>query len=1192
MSQSGDSSITDSTYQTDCNCTKFCSRVTETCTSGILRPSNKHPLITFLLCIPVFLTPLFLATPFLVLLEVPIGQTPFSWYYSIGYGILMFVVVTTLHSIVWVVNRRKRAKTADIHFSHSSPPTHLSFYSNSLFPDRRNVVNILVQGLTSGILCGLALAALLPSQLKLLFDYIWILFFILGWLAVSLAQFNLSSNAPIETAVPTQQSHSLLQIEILSRPAHVLFLLILAVIIAPFNTVIAIVFYSILCGTPLLWVFGVLPPFSQFLPVLSERCVMLLFGGTSLASRVCVVILCVIWWVYVYLVSLIACSVAAVIVSALVSYLLSLNLFGLSIHLFHRISTGIPLKYSILLTQTLPFKPYVLRNNTPLSTKYWLLATTRYLILPLLSISLLITCHVTAALILNTSVCSYVTPDNSTSYNNTAVLYSIQSPAFFWLFFYFGVISLVPLISCSLLSSLQTRTILCNTLNNPFYPANIYNELDYADYLRESWKVRIASISIQILREYLSRVISMSFLGFFLYSTSNVYTPSFFLTISVVRALHLVWRAPLLLNLHITLVVFVDLLLVTNLTWSHLSVGVHLLIVGVSVEYLKLLTSQLYTILIYLGWYVVTPSPATLTYLREEKTYLSLLSFLLLPISILFLPLSALLTLTLIPIFTLPVFLPSYPHMTSFWSSQGQHSSWGVREAIFYEEVCPEVCRTFKQLVRQGVILSLSCGQIFLIRYEDRIIVVTVLEVGYQYTGLSYKGLELETTSCHDIEATQIDDMLEGNKTSNSVLANLFNKYLLYLVTPLSHAVINTYSEAKSSLRPVVNSKDTIRKCEANFPKCFAWLLIREVIKLSEKNNSDLQLNLTQKGVKKQQPSEIISSPDRPADPSCSTDKLENTGVLANYRQVWGTGYNSDPLASDSISEFESPTYNSTPHQLDPTEGDLTTDLSLDNHNDESQIRLIDASTFLPHDWLHPPDTHSRPVASIDRELLLEFCSYWKDRRGGDIDWNQVESITRRLTTAVSCIIHPASDVPSNKLTGTQICKNYQGQFPWLESFSWLTNSSLLRLATTAYRYTLKLTTDEVVLMEETADLLEYLLELDKDWFIGCTFEEGWKQEVLTGTPRLFLLSKSKKGTRYYNHTLTLKPQLVHVAALQPESLRGMWSSQLFELLFLKNEEEERYSVQQEEHVLRNISTQAGDAPVGYPVFSSAPLYT
>ena len=1191
MPQSVDSSITDSTYQTDCNCTKFCSRVTETCTSGILRPANKHSFVTFLLCIPVFLAPLLLATPFLALLEAPISQTQLFWYYSIGYGILMFVVVTSLHSIVWVVNKRKRAKTADIHFSHSSPATHLDFYRNSLFPDRRNVINILVQGVTSGFLCGLALAALLPSQLVLLFDHIWILIFILGWLAVSLAQFNLSSKAPIETAVSTQQSHSLLQMEILSRPAHVLFLLILAVIIAPVNAVISIVFYSILCITPLLWLFGVLPPFSQFLPVLSERCVMFLFGGTALASRVCVVILCVVWWTYVYLVSLIPCSVATVLVSGLVSYLLSLNLFGLSIHLIYRISTVIPPKYSKVLTRTLPFIPYILRNNSPLSTKHWLLATTRYIILPLFSVSLLVTCHVAAALILNTSVCSHVISNNSTSHNSTAIVYSIQSPTFFSLFLYFGIISLVPLISCSFLSALQTKTILCNTLNNPFYPANIYNELDYAAYLRDSWKVKIAIISIQILREYMSRAISVSFLGFFLYSSCNIQTPSFLLTISVVRALHLVWRAPLLLSIHITLVVFIDLLLVTNPAWTNLSVGVHLLIVGVSVEYLRLLTSHLYTILIHLGWYAVTPSPATLTYLREEKTYLLLLSFFLLPISVIFLPISTLLTLTVIPIFTLPIFVPSYPHMKSFWSSQVQHSSWGVREAVFYEEVCPEVCKIFKQLIRRGVILSPSCGQIFLIRYEDRIIVVTVLEVGYQYVGLSYKGLELETTSCHDIEATQIDDMLERNKTSNSVLANLFNKYLLYLVTPLSHAVINTYSEAKSSLRPVVNSKDTIRKCENNFPKCFAWLLVREVIKLSENNNSDRQLNLTQFGVKKQQPDKIVSSPERPADPSGSTDKLENTGVLASYRQVWGTGYTSDPLTSDSISEFESHTYNST-SQLDLTQGDLTTDLPLNNHNNESQIRLIDVSTFLPHEWLHPPDTHSRAVASIDSELLREFCSYWKDKKGGDIDWHQVESVTKRITRSVSCVIHPASDVPSNKLTGTQICRNYQGQFPWSESLSWLTNTSLLRLAITAYRYTLKLTIDEVVLMKDTTDLLEYLLELDNDWFMGCTFEEGWKEAVLTGTPRLFLLSKSKKGTKYYNHTLALKPQLVHVASLQPESLRGMWSSQLFELLYLKNEEEERYSVQQEEHVLRNISTQAGDAPVGYPVFSSAPLYT
>ncbi|KAI6654664.1 hypothetical protein LOD99_1058 [Oopsacas minuta] len=1185
MPRSNSSSSIDSSYQTDFNCIKFWCRVTETCTSGLCTPSHKHPFMAFIFRISVFLAPLLLATPFLALLETPIGLTPSYWYFSIGYGLIIFILVTTIHSIVWVYKTRNRARTADINLS---PQSHslLADYINSLFPERRNIFNLLVQGLLSGVICTLALAGLLPSQLRILFDNFWILFFILGWLAVSLAQFNLSSNAPIETAVPTKQSHSILQTEFLSRPTHVLILLTLAVILAPFHTLTSIIFYSILCSTPLLWLLGLLPPFNQFIPVLSERCVILLFGGTALTSQICVVILCVVWWVYVYIVSIIQCDIAGLVISGLVSYLLSLNLFSFCIYSLYRIAGVLPLKYSELVTRIIPYKPYLLRNVALKSPTYWLSVSARYFILPVICLSLLPACHIAVSFLYNTSICQHTISDNNStnSTNNISVLYSIEYPAFFGLFIFYGIISLLSLLSCYILSSLQNKTILCNTLNNPLYPANVYNELDYTASIQNSWRVRIASISIQIIREYISRAICITFLGFFLHPTSNTLTPSFLFTISVVRSLHLVWRAPLCLSLHISIVVFIDLC-VTYQTWINLSVGVHLLIIG---------------------WYLLTYQPAPLTYIREEKNCFVLLSLLLLPFTLLFLPISTLLTLTLIPIFTLPVFIPTYPHMTSFWPPQSQHSSWGVKEAVFYEETCSEVCKIFKQMIRHGVILSPSCGQIFLIRYEDRIIVLTLHEVGYQYICLSYRGLELEATSCHDIEATQIDDILEMNKTSNSVLANLYNKYLLYLVTPLTHAVINTYSEAKNSLRPTVNSKHTIQKCEANFPKCFAWLLIREVIKLREdsvelkpvKSATDLLQKSVTNSIKKLYSKQPDSTADKSADLDNKIDKLERTPALASYRHVWSTGYNNDNITSDSISEVDSIIDDST-SQIDLRQ-DNPNDLSFNNSKNNLQskhsnplVNRTDISSFLPYSWIHPPQIHNQSVESIDTVLIHKYCSYWKDRKRMDLDWSQIEYFIQIITNCVSSIVHPSKDNITNKLTGTQICKNYEGQFPWSEGLSWLTSTSLLQLAIIAYRYTLKLTTDEIVLMEDMSydSLLEYLLELDTSWYIGCISDGIWKQRVLESTSHLFLLSRSKKGTKYYNYTLTLKPQLVHVASLQPESLHGMWSSQLFELLYLKNEEEERYSVQQEEHILRNISTQAGDYPIGYPVFSSAPLY-
>ena len=1210
-------SSTDS-YETDWSCANFCCRLAETGTSGLLSSSHSRPCIAFLVRLPLFFSPLFIAAPFISLLEAPLGLITYYPYLSLGYGILISSLVISLHSVVWVLIRRNRARTVDVTLPPSPPLQRQCLLE--LFPDRRDILNILVQGVVSGALCGLAMAALLPSQLSALFNSVWIPVFILGWLTVCLAQLCLSSASPAETAVPTVQFHRLLQVEFLSRPIHVLMLLFLAVILTPFSPAISMLVYCVLCITPLLWLVGLVPPFYQLIPLLAERCVTLLFGGSALSSQMCVLILCGVWWLYVSLLPLIPCDIAALIAAGIISYLLSLNLFGWSIDALFRIASVIPAKYSTIVLFPLPFKPYLSPSGRAPPAALLSLSLT-YLILPLACLSILSAGHVAASLLLSSYLChpsilngtlNCTSPNLSIQHHSTQeqeVHSLFQIPVFFWLFLSLGALSLLPVLACYLLSALQSRTLLCNLINNPLYPAGVYNELDFDSYIQQSWLVKSAAISVQVMRDFVSRIISMMFLGFFLYSSRNSCTPSFLFTISVARALHLAWRAPLSLGLEISLSVLLDLLLATNLSWIGLSVGVHLLVVGVSLSYLGLLVSQLHLILVYLFWYILTRPPTSLTYLQGEKIHLVCLSLILLPVTLLLLPLSSLLTLTLLPVFTLPIFIPTYPRASSFWPPQSRHSSWGGKDAVFYEEACPEVCRVFRRLVGRGVLLSPACGQMFLIRYEDRIIILTVNEVGYQYLGVSYRGLELKGTSCHETEATQIDDILEKEVTSNSI-ANLFNRYLLYLVTAVSHSVIETYSEAKSSLRGVLNSRSTIERCQQNFSICFAWLLIREVVALEKKRKSNI---LSQPKQHSKTAANKLDNPIGNTEQDCtymnrSIDKNESSAVVANYRQVWSTGYSNDRQTPDSIytvtGELESVLDLSlqkdiSNDSLSHTSGydalvNIKSNQSVPTDSDsiDSRVRL---ASLLPDSWLQTGVAPGQCADSLQPALLHMFCSYWKDNASNGLDWSEVEALAERLTNCVSSVVHPHNDATTNKLTGTQICKNFEGQFPWSEGLSWLTDTpTLLQLAVKAYRYALKLTIDEVVLMEETTDesQLDSLLELDTSWCLDCLTGAEWRARVLEATPHLFLLSRNSRRTKYYTHVLTLKSQLVHVARLQPESLRGLWGAQLLELLYLRHEEEERYSVQQEEHLLRNVSTQAGDAPVGYPVFSSAPLYT
>jgi hypothetical protein len=54
--------------------------------------------------------------------------------------------------------------------------------------------------------------------------------------------------------------------------------------------------------------------------------------------------------------------------------------------------------------------------------------------------------------------------------------------------------------------------------------------------------------------------------------------------------------------------------------------------------------------------------------------------------------------------------------------------------------------------------------------------------------------------------------------------------------------------------------------------------------------------------------------------------------------------------------------------------------------------------------------------------------------------------------------------------------------------------------------------------------------------------------------------------------------------------IEAIWSSLSLELLYLTNDDDERYSIQAHPVILRNLTVQAADAPLGYPVFVSPPI--
>ena len=74
-------------------------------------------------------------------------------------------------------------------------------------------------------------------------------------------------------------------------------------------------------------------------------------------------------------------------------------------------------------------------------------------------------------------------------------------------------------------------------------------------------------------------------------------------------------------------------------------------------------------------------------------------------------------------------------------------------------------------------------------------------------------------------------------------------------------------------------------------------------------------------------------------------------------------------------------------------------------------------------------------------------------------------------------------------------------------------------------------------------------------------------------------------------HLHSVVDWLVHCPQVNRECVRGLWAGQQQELVFLRNRNPERGSIQNAKQALRNMINSSCDQPIGYPIYVS-PLTT
>ncbi|XP_040571962.1 pecanex-like protein 1 [Lepeophtheirus salmonis] len=115
----------------------------------------------------------------------------------------------------------------------------------------------------------------------------------------------------------------------------------------------------------------------------------------------------------------------------------------------------------------------------------------------------------------------------------------------------------------------------------------------------------------------------------------------------------------------------------------------------------------------------------------------------------------------------------------------------------------------------------------------------------------------------------------------------------------------------------------------------------------------------------------------------------------------------------------------------------------------------------------------------------------------------------------------------------------------------------------------------------------------EKSLVISHEGDPAWRTAVLSGAPSLLALRHVvDDGADEYKIIMLNKRYIsFRVIKLNKECVRGLWSGQQQELIFLRNRNPERGSIQNAKQALRNIINSSCDQPIGYPIYVS-PLTT
>ncbi|XP_006864653.1 PREDICTED: pecanex-like protein 4-like [Chrysochloris asiatica] len=1145
----------------------------------------------------------FCAPPYIYVNQIVLFLIPWAWggigtllyqldvledYYTAAFsgGLMLFTAFVIQFTSLYARNKSvtvERMLTTDIlaeedehEFSSCAGTETIKF----LIPGKKFIANTVFHSVLAGAVCGLGTWYLLPNRITLLFGSLGgtALLFVFGWTTLCIGEYSLIVNTATETA--TFQTQDTYEITPLMRPLYIFFFvsvdlahrfMINMPALEQMNQILHILFIFL----PFLWALGTLPPPDALLLWALEQVLEFGLGGSPMSTHLRLLTMFIISAGAAVISYFIPSTVGVVLFMTGLGFLLSLNLSEM----------GFAFKHSMT-------RRRVRANSEALpsgsETQFTWKECIFYIIMLVLAL-------------VETSLLHHFAEFPQSSRNSPQTIV--------------GYILTILLILLWILREIQSVYIF-GIFQNPFYPKNVQT---VTVFLEKQTRLR----KIGVVRRILLTLVSPFALIAFLSLDSALQRPhSVAVSIGFTRAFRMVWQNTENALLEtVTVSVIQSLLFDKDLWWNRsLDTGIRLLLVGIVRDRLIQFICKLQ--------FAVTVLLASWTEKKQRRkstATLCILNIVFSPFVLLFIVFSTLLSSPLLPLFTLPVFLVGFPRPIQSWPGEVGTTACVCADTVYYCQLVPSLAAGLQSAMADGSLGLLLPGSHYLGRFQDRLIWMMILERGYTYCCINIKGLELQETSCHTAEARRVDEVFEGafEQEENARVCSL-NEHFGNILTPCTVLPVKLYSDARNVLSGIIDSHENLKEFKDDLMKVLVWILVQYCSK-----RPSMQEHAPQTQNKGTAP--VLATPalNPSPQPQCPEDM---DSLNSETIEDWSDENIFDDEPTIKKDKEEKHQLKVLPRTNLPLPGsieswaDFSTGKVPENNlyktvllgypaTDKGKqegmayIPLMEFSCShshllsLPGEWRSNclPNTKMKEMSSLFPEDWYQFvlkqleCIHSEEKGSNVLEEIAKDKVLKdSYVHAVMTCYFTLFGIDNMAPSPGHILRVYNGVLPWSFALDWLMERpELFQLALKAFRYAVKLMIDKASLgpIENFKELTNYLEEYESAWYIGLVSDEKWEEAVLQEKPYLFSLGYDPNLGVYTGRVLTLQELLIQIGKLNAEAVRGQWANLSWELLYATNDDEERYSIQAHPLLLRNLTVQAADPPLGYPIYSSKPLH-